>query len=324
LNDDRQYFSKLSLAFALTFGLISTAWSVEKITLWPTIYFLRGQDFCQYQDAFGSSRNDMMSQSMGHVKNLISLGVTSQEAVNAIIQLDALIDKNKAMAIEGDGIDITLEATLKASINAVSRQVNPQNTRLQFSNPGSVFELIHTLKNKKRFDSGDVLLLSKVKGFVWGTYSYSPGCQGDLLVTLHVVLPKNESVSFQAQGKPESVMNQLALQMVRHFQKTSFPTVITMGSKDLVLVGAPGTSINQAPDPEVAHHACKMVKARLPTPAEYEYLSILGDWNGGVSLDHVFWALEGNLVYAPDTRNPSPIRTPAEVHYAEVSFYCVK
>lgn len=98
-------------------------------------------------------------------------------------------------------------------------------------------------------------------------------------MTLHVVLPKNESVSFQAQGKPESVMNQLALQMV---------------------------------------------KARLPTPAEYEYLSILGDWNGGVSLDHVFWALEGNLVYEPDTRNPSPIRTPAEVHYAEVSFYCVK
>lgn len=72
----------------------------------------------------------MMSQSMGHMKNLISLGVTSQEAVNAIIQLDALIDKNKAMAIAGDGIDITLEATLKASINTVSRQVNPLNTRL--------------------------------------------------------------------------------------------------------------------------------------------------------------------------------------------------
>jgi hypothetical protein len=60
--------------------------------------------------------------------------------------------------------------------------------------------------------------------------------------------------------------------MVRHFQKSGFPKLVMMGDKMLVLLGAPGFSINQA----------------------------------------------------PDTRNPSPVRTHAEIHYAEVNFYCVK
>lgn len=317
-------FKWLWLTVLLLVSLSPQAYAAEKITLWPTVYFLRGQDLCQYQDAFGSSRNDMLTQSVGHVRDLMSLGSTTQDAVNAIVQLDDLIDKNKAMAVAGDGMDITLEATLKASINAVSRNVNPQNTRLQFSNPAPILEMIHTLKDKKRLDSTDLAMLNKVRAFVWGTYSYSPGCKGDILVTLHVELPKGETLSFQDQGRPENVMTKLALQLVRHFQKTDFPTVVMMGAKELVLVGAPGTSINQAPNSEQASVACKMINARLPTPAEYEYLSILGDWNGGVSLGHVFWALAGNMVFTPDTRNPSPVRTHADVHYASVNFFCVK
>lgn len=91
-----------------------------------------------------------------------------------------------------------------------------------------------------------------------------------------------------------------------------------------VLIGAPGSSVNQAPTPEIARVACKMFNARLPTVDEYEYLSILGDWNGGVSLDHQFWALADKKILSPDTRNPSPVRTHTEIHYAEVNFYCVK
>lgn len=29
---------------------VPSAWAVEKLTLWPTIFFLRGQDLCQFQD----------------------------------------------------------------------------------------------------------------------------------------------------------------------------------------------------------------------------------------------------------------------------------
>ena len=285
----RKYFITL-----LTFWLFQvpvTAWAVEKLTLWPTVFFLRGADLCQFQDAFGSNRNELVTQSMTHMKDLLSLGVSAVDAIYALEKIDALIDKNKEQAIAGSGMDIMLEGTLKASVNSLTRNFNPQNTRLEFANPGSVQQLIRGLKNNKRFDTEDAVLLSKVKGFVWGTYSYSPGCKGDLLVTLHVVLPKGESVSFQDQGKPEIVMSKIALQMVRHFQKTSFPSMVMMNDKVLVLIGAPGSSINQAPTPEIARVACKMFNARLPSADEYEYLSILGDWNGGVSLDHQFWAL---------------------------------
>jgi len=116
--------------------------AIEKITLWPTIFFLRGQDLCQNQDSFGGSRNEQVTQAVIHLKELISLGVTAPEATHALQQIDGLIDKNKQMASEGDGMDITLEATLKASVNAMSRNISPQNTRLEFANPGSVQELI--------------------------------------------------------------------------------------------------------------------------------------------------------------------------------------
>ena len=318
----RKYF--ITLLTFLLFQIPMTAWAVEKITLWPTVFFLRGADLCQFQDAFGSSRNELVSQSMTHMKDLLSLGVSAVDAIYALEKIDALIDKNKEQAIAGSGMDIMLEGTLKASVNSLTRNFNPQNTRLEFANPGSIQQLIRGLKNNKRFDTEDAVLLSKVKGFVWGTYSYSPGCKGDLLVTLHVVLPKGESVSFQDQGKPEIVMSKIALQMVRHFQKTSFPSMVMMENKVLVLIGAPGSSINQAPTPEIARVACKMFNARLPTVDEYEYLSILGDWNGGVSLDHQFWALSDKKILSPDTRNPSPVRTHTEIHYAEVNFYCVK
>jgi len=318
----RKYFITL-LTFWL-FQIPMTAWAVEKITLWPTVFFLRGADLCQFQDAFGSSRNELVSQSMTHMKDLLSLGVSAVDAIYALEKIDALIDKNKEQAIAGSGMDIMLEGTLKASVNSLTRNFNPQNTRLEFANPGSIQQLIRGLKNNKRFDTEDAVLLSKVKGFVWGTYSYSPGCKGDLLVTLHVVLPKGESISFQDQGMPEIVMSKIALQMVRHFQKTSFPSMVMMEDKVLVLIGAPGSSINQAPTPEIARVAFKMFNARLPSVDEYEYLSILGDWNGGVSLDHQFWALSDKRILSPDTRNPSPVRTHTEIHYAEVNFYCVK
>ena len=76
--------------------LPTPTWAVEKITLWPTIFFLRGQDLCQYQDAFGSSRNELVTQSMGHMKDLLGLGVSAVDAVYALEKIDALIDKTKS------------------------------------------------------------------------------------------------------------------------------------------------------------------------------------------------------------------------------------
>ena len=66
------------------------------------------------------------------------------------------------------------------------------------------------------------------------------------------------------------------------------------------------------------------MNARLPSAEEYEQLSMLGDWSGGVSLKHDIWVLAGGKVLAPDLRNPSPIRSVDEVRGQDLHFYCVR
>jgi hypothetical protein len=144
------------------------------------------------------------------------------------------------------------------------------------------------------------------------------------MATIHVELASGASYSFQAQGRPESVMASVGAQMFEFFQRTQFPSVVRMGGKSLTLVGAPGSPIGVAPSPAVAQSACVLSQARLPTFEEYEFLSTLGDWNGGVSLDHQLWALADGHILAPDLRNPSPIRHPEDVNSTEIYYYCVK
>ena len=166
--------------------------------------------------------------------------------------------------------------------------------------------------------------LTRLNGLIWGTYSYAPRCAGDLLVTVHVELKSGKSYSFNSGGRLEVVVADLAHQLLREFQSTQFPTTVAMGNRRLTLLGTPGGVACTAPSAVEAERACKAMNARLPTPEEYDYLNILGDWNGGITLGREMWALAGNLIFAPDLRNPSPVRTPQEVQCRELKFICVR
>lgn len=71
----------------------ASALAIEKITLWPTVLFVRGQDLCQYQDAYGQSRNDLTAQATNQLKALVQVGVDSKDAIEILLTVDALIDK---------------------------------------------------------------------------------------------------------------------------------------------------------------------------------------------------------------------------------------
>jgi len=228
------------------------------------------------------------------------------------------------MATSGLGMDVMLESGLKAAIDGFYRKINPKEKKLQFVNPAPLLDLLRDLRTEKRQGSLNLSQLAKMSGFAWGTYAYSPGCRGDILVTIHVELTNGTSYSFLAQGGPESVMGAIGSQMFEYFQRTQFPTVVRMGAKSLTLMGAPGSPIGVAPSPAVAESACVFSQARLPLVEEYEFVSALGDWNGGVSLDHQLWALADSHILAPDLRNPSPVRHPEDVNSTEIYYYCVK
>jgi hypothetical protein len=61
------------------------------------------------------------------------------------------------------------------------------------------------------------------------------------------------------------------------------------------------------------------------TEEEYEYLSNLGDWNGGVTCSRAkLWAMASNMVMAPDLPNPSPVRSVSEFPGQDFNYYCVR
>lgn len=307
------------------FSLLSCmVWGQSTTYLWPTILFVKGQDLCQFEESYGTTRIEQISEMTGQLKDLMRYGATTREGVDALLNLDALTDRQRAQATAGARLDVTLEASLKAYLDRMYLGFNQKDIKLQFFNPVPLGELVKSLRDHQRQDKLDVQQLSALSGLAWGTYAYGPGCKGDLLVTLHIELVNGTGASFQSQGKPETVMSAIAADMVRYFQRTTFPTSVMMGDKSLILVGTAGRPINTAPNPVIAERSCTLIKARLPTLDEYEYLSVKGDWNNGVSLDHKLWALSGNRVLNPDTRNPSPVRTPADTNYQPVSFYCVR
>ena len=312
----------LSLVLALYAG--TSARAAAPLSLWPTIPFIRGQDLCQFQDAYGKSRSEQALEMTNRLKDVLAYGAQADEALDSLLAMDALTDKNRKLATTGFGMDMTLEAGLKAALDGLYRELKPRERKLVFINPAPLLELLRDLRTQQRQGNLDLKQLSKISGFAWGTYAYGPGCRGDLLVSIHVELATGASHSFQAQGRPESVMGSVASQIFQHFQRTQFPSVVSIDKKSLTLLGAPGSPVGMAPTPALAESACKAIRARLPSVDEYEFLSALGDWNGGVFLDHKLWALADGHVLAPDLRNPSPVRHPEDVNSNEIYFYCVR
>jgi rRNA maturation RNase YbeY len=60
--------------------------------------FLRGQDLCQFQDAYGKSRNESAMQATGQLKELLYTGVASRDAA---VQGKTLSDHLTHLLIHG-------------------------------------------------------------------------------------------------------------------------------------------------------------------------------------------------------------------------------
>ena len=56
-------------------------------------------------------------------------------------------------------------------------------------------------------------------------------------------------------------MGSVAVQMVRAYQATQFPSTVNINGKSLTLVGAPGTPVSHSPSPQLAERACRRRKS---------------------------------------------------------------
>lgn len=307
---------------------VSTAGTAAQpniVNIWPQIPFVRGKDLCQYHDAYGRTKSDQMAEITRTVRDLLREGIDSRSMVGLLNVMDGQINQQRTIAGSSPGMDVMLAGTLKASLDRVYRDRNPQIRKFVLFNTAPLNELLRLMRAPQSQLAWDPKLLKSLSGVAYGTYSYAPSCKGDLLVTVHVDLSCGNTYHFQAQGFPEQVMQSIGVQIFETFQQTQFPSKLKIGNKQLELVGAPGSGVSVAPTPRSAEMACKAIQARLPTEDEYEYLSNVGDWNGGVTCSrNKLWAMANNMVMAPDLRNPSPVRSVAEFPGQVFSYYCVR
>jgi hypothetical protein len=297
----------------------------QSVYIWPQIPFVRGKDLCQYHDAYGRTKSEQMAEITRSIRDLLREGVDSRNLVALLNAMDGQVNQQRTVAGSSPGMDVMLSGTLKASLDKVYRDRNPQIRKFVFFNTKPLNELLREMRSPQAQAAWDPKFIKSLSGVAYGTYSYAPSCKGDLLVTVHVDLSCGNTYHFQAQGFPEQVMQSIGLQIFETFHQTQFPSKLKIGNKQLELVGAPGTGVSVAPTPRSAEMACQAIKARLPTEDEYEYLSNLGDWNGGVTCSrNKLWAIANNMVMAPDLRNPSPVRSVAEFPGQVFSYYCVR
>ena len=295
------------------------------VNIWPQIPFVRAKDLCQYHDAYGRTKSEQMAELTQTVRGLLREGVDSRNMMALLNTLDDQLNQQRTVAGSSPGMDIMLSGTLKASLDRVYRDRSPQQRNFAFFNPSPLNELMRQQRTSQSTAVWNPLLIRGLSGVAYGTYSYAPSCKGDLLVTVHVDLACGHTYHFQAQGFPEQVMQNIGIQIFETFQKTQFPSKLKIGNQQLELVGAPGSGVGRAPSPRSAEMACKAMNARLPTEDEYEYLSNVGDWNGGVTCARgKLWAMANNKVMAPDLPNPSPVRSVAEFPGQEFSYFCVR
>jgi len=300
------------------------AQSTHNIQIWPTIPFVRGQDLCQYQESYAKTKNEQSQAMLRDVISLIREGAKESVAFGIVLAMDEMENANRAQASAGLGMDVLLEGSFKAMLDAYYRDMRPTQRRIAFFNPMPLTQLVRGLRDQQRQGYLDDKLVRDLYGIFWGTYSFAQDCNGQVLVTMHLEGKDGTTRSFQAQGLPQSVMQNVAAQVFDFFQKTKFPSKVAIRNKTLELVGTPSTPIAHTDDTRAAERACENLNARLPTADELELLAAMGDWNGGVSLRSDLWALQGDMVYASDLRNPSPVRTAAEVRGPDLHFYCVR
>ncbi len=305
-------------------GEAALAQAAKPIQIWPTIPFVRGKDLCQYQENYAKTKNQQSQEMLQNVVALIREGAKEAVAFGIVQAMDEMENANRAQSNAGMGMDVLLEGSFKANLDAYYRDLQPGQRKIAFFNPMPLTQLVRGLRDQKRQGYLDDKLVRDLYGIFWGTYSFAQDCNGQVLVTMHLEAKDGATRSFQAQGLPQSVMQNVAGQVFDYFQKTKFPSRVIVGNRNLELLGAPSMPVAHTAGPAAAERACSNMSARLPTVAELEYLAALGDYNGGVSLRSDVWALPDGKVYAPDLPNPSPVRSADEVRGPDLHFYCVR
>ena len=305
-----------------------TAWAESETVLWPSVPFFRGQDACQHQyqeAAQDKEESDRIREMTIHLNMLFKEKQASPDEVKLMRKIITLFPRHKGLRGDRESMGQRLETHLKTSLRLTHRKLMSVDPKLRFQSTSALKAILAKLDDTEissELKAADVGL----SGFAWGIYSRMPDCHQEIAVTIYIEVTGAESLRFGWEGPPETVMTTIAEQMTGHFQHTHFPSRVRIGQAYLTILNTPSTPVDgrHADRPEAAQEYCTSMQARLPLQSEYEYLSQLGDWRGGVTLFDGLWALANNEVFDPEGRQSMRQLGSDRGNGHSVFFYCVR
>lgn len=221
------------------------------------------------------------------------------------------------------GLGVTLENTFKAYMEQFYNNLKPRTRNLEFKHVKPIDEVINLALRGHQVRSISISEASKIDLFLHGTYSMSPNCNGNIVVTLSSISRDGTSKTYTATGRPSLVMSKIASRIFEDYQRTKFPSTIKIGRTNLTLLGGLNGDIDKTFYLKEAQGLCEILGGRLPTSKEYKIINSYGSWSGGITLGRKIWALRYPDVFVPYfTRAPQ--RSYHQVNEREYYYTCVK
>jgi hypothetical protein len=279
------------------FILMNSTFGFASQGIWPNIPFTAGADYCNLPGDLNRDRTEARRDYIYETLPLMHYGASTYEAYQLIYAFEKLYEENRIQAQQK--LQVSLEAMLKSELSRFYNYFQPKERKLIFRNSVIVQNLIAEAKARKEKgleSNSDLHAIPEINYMAVGTFSMSASCDGKIEVTLDFVqLSSGEIQSFYGGGTPHQAINSITAQLFDFFQRTRFPSSITVtdGSK-LTILGTPTGRLTDKTDWKTANRACSSMKARLPNSQEVKDVSLYGDYSGGISLQkHANYCLQG-------------------------------
>ena len=304
----------------LSSAFISQTGHAKVNNIWPRIPFnIIGANLCEFRAAYSQTRSQYMKEMVSMAEKLLKAG--DLDPVDTLMNFNRMYEENLRYARRGLGI--TLENTFKGYLEEYYRNIKPRVRNLEFKHVIPIDEVINMAIRGGQVPYISQSDIDKLDLMAYGSYSMSPNCNGNVIVTLNVIDKNGISRSYNGAGRPSTVMSQIASRFFEDYQRTKFPSKIRIGSKTLTLLGGFNGDIDRTSYLDQAEKMCETLGGRLPTAQEYKFINSYGSWSGGITLGHNVWAMKFPYVFVPYFEN-APQRTHSQVNASEFLYTCVR
>lgn len=304
----------------LVLFLISGASKAEVFGFWPRIPFnIIGANLCEFRAAYSQTRSQYIQEMVDNAKILLEAG--DFDPVKTLTAFNQMYERNLVYARRGLGV--TLENSFKSQLDSLYRETRAKVKKLEFRHTNKIDTIINAAINGHQITYLNQNDVNQIDLFAYGSYSMSPNCNGNIIVTLSIIGKNGVANYYSAQGQPHLVMRNIAVQVFEDFQRTSFPSKLKMHNKTLTLLGGINENIDITTNLNEVENICQALGGRLPTEQEYKFIDSYGSWSGGISLGDKTWAMNWpNVYHAPFKRYP--VRPYSQVNAKEYYYICVK